>query len=123
MNLDWEFAEILTEVFAAAAAEGIGIRITSGWRSPERQKQLYRQKGPRLVATPGKSFHEYGFAVDIQTSPPRALSRVGRIAEEFGLRWGGRFKQKEPWHIDAGNLLSITRARQVYSQGERLVPV
>lgn len=124
MNLDWEFAEILGEVFDAAAAEGIGISITSGWRSPERQQQLYRRLGPKRVARPGQSYHEFGFAVDIQTSPPGALKRVGEIAESFGLRWGGRFKaMKEPWHIDAGNLLSISRAKQVYARGGRLVSI
>jgi len=43
--------------------------VTHGYRSPEKQRELYRQKQLGIikgkVATPGNSPHEYGLAVDV----------------------------------------------------------
>jgi len=116
--LDDSFAAILESVFEAAAEEGIEVRLTSGYRSIEKQKELVRrwergEPGIFKPAKPGSSFHNYGFAVDIRTSPPEALSRVGEIAEEFGLRWGGRFD--DPVHLDMGSPeFTLAKAKKVF---------
>ncbi len=124
-KLDEEFADLLVDVFSALAEEGIQVVINSAWRSPQRQAALFRQFGPGRVAKPGGSFHEFGFAVDISISPDtkNAWIRVGQVVEAFGLRWGGRFKVREPWHIDAGTFLPIGEARKLYGRGESLVEV
>lgn len=118
--LDDSFAAVLESVFEAAAEEGIEVRLTSGYRSIEKQKELIRrwergEPGIFKPAKPGASFHNYGFAVDIRTSPPEALQRVGEIAEEFGLRWGGRFG--DPVHIDMGSAeFTLSKAKKVFSR-------
>lgn len=112
--LDDDFAAALEDVFAAATEEGIEVRLTSGYRSVEKQKDLLRrwkrgEPGIFKPAAPGQSYHNWGLAVDIRTSPPDALRRVGEIAEDFGLRWGGRFG--DPVHLDAGNDFTIEKAK------------
>lgn len=128
--LDQDFADLLIEVLAAAADEGIFVQLVSAWRDPRQQRVLFKRFGRGRVARPGFSFHEYGFAVDVSASPggqlrPSAqLNRLGQIAEDFGLRWGGRFKAlREPWHLDAGKQISISKARQLYQAGAYLVEV
>lgn len=54
---------------AMFAATGTHPTITSAYRSPEQQAELYRKMkaaNPRaVVALPGRSFHEKGLALDI----------------------------------------------------------
>ncbi len=120
-----EFWAVVREVFNAAGEEGIGVRIESTYRSSAVQARLYkawlaRGKQGLPAAPPGQSFHEFGLAIDISTDPPDALERVGEIAEDFGLRWGGFFD--DPVHIDAGYDLDIRQARQSFNE-RRLVEV
>jgi len=60
--------------------KGEDLPITSGYRTREQQRQLYidRLKNPNLVAEPGKSRHEGGFAIDIHPRVPDSfLEQVG----------------------------------------------
>ncbi len=120
-----EFARAVDEVFAAAEDEGIGILIVSTYRSSAEQSKLHRAwirrgKTGLPAAPPGQSFHEFGLAVDFATDPPDALERVGEIAEDFGLRWGGRFN--DPVHIDFGTVVNLREARFAFNP-KRLVEV
>ncbi len=107
------FVEVLDAVFNEAAEQGISVRITSSYRSIAEQKRLFARFGAGRAAQPGSSFHNYGLAVDISASPPDGLEEVGLIAEQHGLRWGGRFTggMREPWHIDAGGFITIAEAQ------------
>lgn len=118
------FAEILEDVFQDAAERGIIVRITSTFRNVAEQKKLFKRFGPGRAARPGESFHNFGLAVDVSASPPDALDEVGIIAEEHGLRWGGRFTGglREPWHIDMGSVISLAEARQAIT-ADQLVEV
>lgn len=87
------------ELLKRAQAAGIPVRVTEGFRSPERQKQVL-QAGTSL-AEPGWSFHQYGLAFDVvplayismkNWNPSGPLwTTLGEIGESLGLRWGGRF--------------------------------
>lgn len=123
--IDPDFADVLEDVFQAAADEGIGIRIVSTYRSVGEQSRLYkafvaRGKKGLPAARPGQSYHNFGLAVDIATDPPDALARVGRLAEQAGLRWGGRFR--DPVHIDAGSVVTLREAAQNFN-ARKLVAV
>ncbi len=88
----------------AAAAEGITMTITSGWRSPEFQQQLlndavatYGSLGAarQYVQTPEHSKHVLGQAVDIG----------GSDADYWLIANGARFGlcqiyANEPWHFE-----------------------
>lgn len=100
---------VLTAIVAEAARAGIRVQFVSGYRSTAKQAALYkawlrRGKKGYTVAPPGRSFHNYGLAVDFFTIPRGATSlrTVGLIAERHGLRWGGRFNPPDPIHLDTG---------------------
>ena len=85
----------------AAAGAGIELTCTDSYRPYEEQVDLKRRK-PHLAATPGKSVHGWGFAVDVSVGlPPRAFGHsVYRWLQEHGPEHGwhlGRPKD-EPWH-------------------------
>lgn len=111
-SVDADFAELVLEWADLLGAEGIQIRLTSGFRSIQQQRGLHARLGRRgLAAAPGRSFHNYGLALDFVTRNPRDQTRAGALAESLGLRWGGRFRPPDPVHIDAGNYITIEQAR------------
>ncbi len=76
------------------------LRITSVYRSPTEQLELWRNRAnnPFPVAPPGRSFHEYHRAWDMQ-GPADQLARAGQIWESWGGTWGGRIG--DPIHFQA----------------------
>jgi peptidoglycan L-alanyl-D-glutamate endopeptidase CwlK len=87
------------------AMESLGkpIQITEGFRSPERQAELYAQgrtKPGRIVtnAKPGESKHNKGLAFDVvfrergYAAPEADWQALGMLGRSFGLSWGGYWK-------------------------------
>lgn len=105
MNPD--FLNALTTLVASAPPEiQQNIRINSGFRSPERQKQLWEQalqkygspeKARKWVAPPGRSFHNHGTAADLKFLNDAAKAWVHQNAGQFGLAFP---LANEPWHIE-----------------------
>lgn len=97
---------------------GRKAKITQTWRSPEYQAQLHAAN-PTGAAPSGKSKHE---CVDSEGKPASKAfdfalydkhgtyitdgshewyRDAGEIAEQLGLKWGGRFnKHPDPDHIE-----------------------
>ena len=80
---------------AAAAAAGVSLTVTSGFRSDAEQAILFaRNPNPRWVAPPGKSLHRLGTELDL--GPPGAYGWLAANAGRFGFvkrySW-------EPWHF------------------------
>ncbi len=88
----------------AARADGVELRVTSGWRSAEHQERLYREAiekygspaaARRWVLPPDESAHVRGEAVDVG---PEAGARW---LERNGVRYGlCRRYANEPWHFE-----------------------
>lgn len=68
----------------AEALLGGPVPITSGWRSPAKQRVLWDNRGsnPFPVARPGTSAHERGLAVDV---PRSFVPRLAAVAGASGL--------------------------------------
>ncbi|MGI9123695.1 MAG: M15 family metallopeptidase [Mycobacterium sp.] len=88
----------------AAAAEGITMTITSGWRSPEFQQQLLDDAvatygsfdaARQYVQTPQRSRHVLGQAVDM--GGPGADPWLSVNGARFGLC---QIYANEPWHFE-----------------------
>lgn len=99
------------ELVRRAAAKGIDVIITDGFRTIEEQDELYAQgrtKPGRIVTTVkgGESYHNYGLAVDFAIRLPSGKviwdlkydgNKNGKadwfeivaIAKELGFTWGG----------------------------------
>ncbi len=119
---------------AAAAAEGLNIYLSSGFRSYDYQKRIYNNyvrihgqaKADTFSARPGHSEHQTGLAIDVNTvtdsfGATREAAWLAAHAHEFGfiIRYpkgkehitGYKY---EPWHI---RYLGIDTATAVYNSG------
>lgn len=76
-------------VSLAPYAGARSVRITSVYRSPARQRELWenRHKNPYPVAPPGRSKHEHRIAWDMVTDPYDALYVLGAWWKQIGGRW------------------------------------
>lgn len=92
-------ARAFLDMRAAAAQDGVELRLESGFRTVEQQRELYRawRKGHgNKAARPGKSNHQSGRALDIAVkSVPGALAWLEENAASFGFK---RTVKSEPWH-------------------------
>lgn len=101
------FASALERMFMSAPPEvQQALRISSGYRSPERQAQLYAEAlakygspeaARKWVAPPGRSQHNHGNAADLRFLAPAAQEWVHANAGNFGLALP---LGNEPWHIE-----------------------
>lgn len=103
-NLDPALLAAVQQAAVAAAADGVPLTITSGWRSPEFQQQLLDDAvatygsfaaARQFVQTPEHSHHVTGQAVDIG----------GLVADHWLIANGSRFGlcqtyANELWHFE-----------------------
>lgn len=86
---------------AAAARQGIGLRINSGFRTMSEQQYLYacyvncNCNSCNLAASPGYSNHQSGSALDLNTSNSGVLNWLNNNGAAFGFR---RTVPSEVWH-------------------------
>jgi hypothetical protein len=103
-RLDPALLAAVQEATRAAAAEGIDMRINSGWRSRGFQERLFtdgvRTYGSvdaarQFVASPETSQHVTGKAVDV--GPPPAAAWMSQNGPRFGLC---QVFANELWHYE-----------------------
>ena len=77
-----------------------GFSIHSGWRSLQKQEELYRQSGGSgMVARPSPNApHVRGGAADLTYGSPAARQWWHDNAHKYGLRFR---LGNEPWHVEA----------------------
>lgn len=98
VELEASTARAFREMAAAARKRGIHLGIRSGFRSHEKQKQLYREyrRGwGNLAARPGYSNHQSGRAVDIYIDDYAVYEWLKQNASRFGFK---RTVKREAWH-------------------------
>jgi hypothetical protein len=124
-------AKLAREHLRRLAAEGYTFKVTSATRTFSEQAALYAKgrtaPGPKVTnARPGSSWHNFGLAYDLtlfqgDKNPVwehPAYDLAGRIGEELGLRWGGKFKSLvDRPHFERPIGLSLAEARQKYPLG------
>jgi peptidoglycan hydrolase-like protein with peptidoglycan-binding domain len=82
----------------AADARGVDLRVNSGFRTYERQAELYQDfiDGVGNPADPpGYSKHQNGIALDLNTEGPGVLDWLTKNGRQFGFV---RTVPREPWH-------------------------
>jgi len=119
-----EAAEALRALHAAADAEGAGFRVSTAYRSYERQREIFADYVRRLgtakaelaAARPGYSEHQTGRAVDIYTTAECRLKQcfadtpAGRFVAAHAHEHGFIVRypegktdvtgyEYEPWHL------------------------
>ena len=87
------------------AATGNAITVDSGYRSLAEQAALYAAN-PLTAAAPGRSMHNYGYAIDILSTDADALDAGGYLAK-YGF-WrplmAAGVTHKESWHLEQKGL-------------------
>jgi D-alanyl-D-alanine carboxypeptidase len=103
-KLDPDLLGALRQGATAAAGDGVEFYVDSGWRSPGYQEDLLREavseygseaEAARWVATPNRSAHVSGDAVDI--GPSDATTWLSEHGAEYGLC---QIYSNEPWHYE-----------------------
>ena len=103
-KLDPDLLDALRRTATDAEADGVGLRVNSGWRSPEYQQQLLQEavveygsleEAARWVATAETSAHVSGEAVDI--GPFEAAAWLSEHGAAYGLC---QIYGSEPWHYE-----------------------
>jgi D-alanyl-D-alanine carboxypeptidase len=103
-KLDPALLGALRQAATDAADDGVEFVVDSGWRSPAYQAQLLReavskygseQEAARWVATPNRSAHVSGDAVDI--GPSAAAAWLSEHGAAYGLC---QIYGNEPWHYE-----------------------
>jgi zinc D-Ala-D-Ala carboxypeptidase len=94
----------LDQALAAAAADGVELHVTSGWRSPAEQQRLFDEAvrtygspeaASHWVLPPDQSEHVRGEAVDV--GPRSGAKWLERHGVAFGLC---RRYDNEWWHFE-----------------------
>ena len=112
--------------------KGINVKVICGTRSYQEQAALYAQgrtkPGPKVTnSPPGYSWHNFGVAWDFvvfdSTGQPQWESPLmgvcGKLAESFGLEWGGRWKNfPDTPHIQLKMDCTLAEARQRVTDGK-----
>lgn len=86
---------------------GKKVQVNTAFRSYEEQAALHRQN-PRKAARPGRSLHEFGLAIDMNTVDINALEKAG-LMRKYGFT---RPVGGETWHIEpAGIQVDVQKAK------------
>lgn len=103
-NLAPDLYNALRMATSDAADSGVGIMVTSGWRSRQYQEHLLQDavleygsapEAARWVATADTSSHVSGDAVDV--GPAHAAAWLSEYGAGYGLC---RIYANEPWHFE-----------------------
>lgn len=105
-GMNTKFMTLFYAMVGDAIKKGVikRVDVNSAYRSPEKQQQLYAQylrNGKPMAAKPGKSNHEKGLAIDINSAQANALATAGLLQH-----WGffrpllNHKSHPEPWHIE-----------------------
>ena len=103
-TLDPALLAALQAAAVVAEGDGITLRLTSAWRSAQYQQWLFDravadygsiEEAARWVATPDRSAHVQGLAIDIATTD--AYSWLDQYGAQFGLC---RTFANEGWHFE-----------------------
>ena len=109
-GLDPKLATIAKNLPKVAKSLGFSARVTSGYRSYKKQKELYinwkNGYSPYPAARPGTSDHEIGMAIDVLSDNQDALVT---LLTQAGLFWAG---PTDPIHFSAlGPKSKLIKAR------------
>jgi len=96
------------------------VRINSGYRSLAQQKEIYEKDKAEhggtatKSAAPGRSMHEYGFALDTNTTEANAMEALGLFAKHGLVRSEKKISKKtgkliETWHVEDAKMQGLKK--------------
>lgn len=103
-SLDPYVASLAVEFLRLTRENNLDVRITTAFRSWDESDRLFAlgRTAPGSIvsnARGGDSYHNWGLAFDVTlfennqvSNDPTKFNLMGRLGEQAGLEWGGRFK-------------------------------
>lgn len=83
------------------------VNVNSGYRDYATQERLHRQD-PKKAAAPGRSLHEFGLAMDVDSRTLNEMDNLG-LMRKYGFT---RPVGGEPWHMEMSGIQgNIERAK------------
>lgn len=124
VEIGWAEAELATArafraMQRAAAEDGLELQVWSGFRTHERQAELYarwRAGHGNPAAKPGYSNHQSGRALDLVIRDEQIATWLAANARRFGFR---RTVPNEPWHWEFVKRKTKAKARGSRSGARR----
>jgi len=120
-------AKLVRELVRRLQAEGLNFKVTSATRTWDEQNALYNQRPVVTNARAGYSWHNFGLAADLTLFDKsgrkpiwegQEYSRIGVLAKELGLEWGGSWRTfKDLPHVQRNIGLTLAQARAKYPGG------
>ena len=120
-------AKLVRELIRRLQAEGLNFKVTSATRTWDEQNALYNQRPVVTNARAGYSWHNFGLAADLTLFDKSGrkpiwegpeYNRIGAIAKELGLEWGGSWRTfKDLPHVQRNIGLTLAQARTKYPGG------
>jgi hypothetical protein len=90
-----DVAQAFDRMATAARGDGVGLAITSGFRSDAEQAVLFaRHPDPKWVAPPGESLHRNATELDLGPRTAYRWLAANAARFHFRVRYGW-----EPWHV------------------------
>ena len=104
------------------AQTGNKLQVNSGYRSFKQQERLYKTMPAGKAARPGRSMHNYGYALDVQSAHANVLANSGLLAK-FGFH---RPVSGEAWHVEDATINRNAvrkRGMELYANGKSPEPI
>lgn len=107
--------DLVAKAIAECHDNDLFVEVFEGWRSPERQAELYKSKKPTKAGS-WLSFHQYGLSVDIAYKRPKwswegDFEAPKKIFMNYGFDAPPSF---ETGHFQISYGHSIHKIREVY---------
>lgn len=130
------FAAALTDLLAAALAQGAQFFVISGFRTYGEQTALWQQgrTAPGRIVTNamgGQSAHNFGIAADLCRDgfvdraglqpdwKPEAYEILRELAPKHGLVWGGSWRFADNPHVQLPNYVTSAQLQPLRAEYER----
>lgn len=87
------------------------VSVNRAFASYEQQAALFKKYGPGRAARPGRSAHNYGVAIDIDSPAANEMARMG-LLDKYGF---DRPVKGEPWHLQVKGVSAAMARQGIYS--------
>lgn len=87
------------------------VSVNRAFASYEQQAALFKKYGPGRAARPGRSAHNFGVAIDIDSPAANEMAKMG-LLDKYGF---DRPVKGEPWHLQVKGVSAAMARQGIYS--------
>lgn len=87
------------------------VSVNRAFATYEQQAALFKKYGPGRAARPGRSAHNFGIAIDIDSPAANEMAKMG-LLDKYGF---DRPVRGEPWHLQVKGVSAAMARQGIYS--------